>query len=46
MRTSSKLMPEEIVIKIGEQWDVDLAGFGKMTVRLCVVRTDIIRCRN
>ena len=40
------MMPEEIVIKIGEQWDVDVAGFGKMTVRLCVVQTDIMRCRN
>lgn len=40
------MMPEENVIKIGDQWDVDLAGFGKMTVRLCVVRTDVIRCRN
>ena len=40
------MMPEENVIKTEEQWEVDLAGFGKMTVRLCVVRTDIIRCRN
>ena len=40
------MMPEENVIKIGEQWEVDVAGFGKMTVMLCVFRTDIIRCRN
>ena len=25
-------MPEEYVLKIGDQWDVEMPGFGKMTV--------------
>ena len=31
------MMPEENVIKVGEQWEVDLAGFGKMTVSVLAV---------
>ena len=34
MKSSSKLMPEENVFETGEQWEVELPGFGKMTVRL------------
>ena len=25
-------MPEEYVLKIGDQWEVEIPGFGKMTV--------------
>merc|ERR1711936_664352 len=31
MKSSSKLMPEENVFETGEQWEVELPGFGKMT---------------
>ena len=29
-------MPEENVFGTGEEWEVELPGFGKMTVSLCV----------
>ena len=36
IKSSSKLMPEENVFETGEQWEVELPGFGKMTVCLFV----------
>merc|ERR550532_3923583 len=31
IKSSSKMMPEENVFETGEQWEVELPGFGKMT---------------
>merc|ERR1712165_209502 len=31
-KSSSKFMPGENVMKLGEQWEIEMPGFGKMTV--------------
>jgi len=30
-KSSSKFMPGENVMKLGEQWEIEMPGFGKMT---------------